>query len=1400
MRNSSRHIVSKINWDLTFDKKEKIQDLQSKFGAWSKVDMLAEMNELFNGICPIDQTWKIDELEIDLGDLNYEDLEDELPKRFRLALYEKLVEMTYRSVRGDRKIQILDANSSLLELLSKYLISGYLPWNETGIISINELFLGQYRNNQHNLIERIKQLGKSERVRRRIAWQFNEASVKILIKEIEPNNYTEIFDFTDEFSKLQEKDSIVQTSTNEFRKTLWFWVLNHLFEERGTLFNRLAFMESTIEQMAQHYNLSFASLLLEIEIAVEKISKIYTLKSDFVKALHLISKRQSKRQLIVAQNQADNEYYFERLRSWFLENETVNNEITSTNANELLIRLAKSNPTQLKALLKSLPTENARVKKQFDLLNSDTTQALTLLFAPSHGKELAILFNHLREFSIKKGLSFRNWNTLLVRFLTLISEESNPVAAFFAELVKENHHETKKLVKFCYSENIQSHGGTEELKRIQPELFRSFITTIHQLNYTYSATNHLEKLDWFVNLFQTKLDRFGLKDHFFTPTLQNTPTFESFLTNQPDFLVNVLEELVKSKNGLSQFLIYLNDEQLTQLAKLPQMRKDKNVINFAEVIDEVVEPLTYDVRRSISREYYRLFVPWRLKTPGNQSEMTWKKYVVVNLILFIERKHPNEAMFIATRLIRRADLEAPIAKWLMDFMEKRLGSIDLTTLVSELEVLAKAGIERTVLSKFVLKNKHITAKNKLLNLSSSDAAKIMNLLIPDLGNVYKKIALDPLKFAQIKSTHLIDMHHVDVVFWKLLMDHKKHRFKLEVFLKNMKESLLKLVQSKEIQKLNYSEITNEMEQKLKVQSKPEVGNKFSKELLFLLNTFDSSSDGTLIQKSIQATLEKSSDELIQILINTRLTSSNFAKIMQEVDLLVFSTQILTSRNPEKTEFLAVVEFLSVLVDRKGTNSINLKLHENAWNILFKIIQRQPGGLDSLKELVLAIARELSLQSGLKSSDILHIIRLKKTKLTPFLKTILIQLNPVFDAVDVPEKLNDNSTYLQEILTSELGVELIETCVFSNKLPVWFIPPELISPKQVLKLILEENPYEFQQYLQKTNRLEEVIEKLYQIVTRTSSKTWVKFLRTIGLNKEPLVVEIDSLFSFFEQISSDHLKQVKKEVLLQILFRKTIMAIKSGRWDRLSPKLLWQELIWDATARFGAKEQELIAELMGMNERLSVNLRMSLIQLVEQKKTSANSLIESNQTLVKKASNLKDDIIEKPALLTEGISINNAGLVLVNGYVKTLFDRLNLLEGNHFKNNEAVDHAVHYLQYVVNGLTHNEEHFLVLNKLICGLHPTHTVSDGLEISEANKTLIDGMIQAIINYWPAIGDCSINGFRGNWLIRDGILREENDRWNLIIEKRAYDILIQQAPFSFGIIKHPWMEKPIHVNWPY
>ena len=90
--------------------------------------------------------------------------------------------------------------------------------------------------------------------------------------------------------------------------------------------------------------------------------------------------------------------------------------------------------------------------------------------------------------------------------------------------------------------------------------------------------------------------------------------------------------------------------------------------------------------------------------------------------------------------------------------------------------------------------------------------------------------------------------------------------------------------------------------------------------------------------------------------------------------------------------------------------------------------------------------------------------------------------------------------------------------------------------------------------------------------------------------------------------------------------------------------------------------------------------------------------------------------------------------------------------------------------------------------------------GIEIGENDKNLIEELINAAISYWPEIGSCSIPGFRGNWLVRDGLLTEFEDRWELTVEKRPYDLLISHSPFSFSIIKYPWMPKPLHVNWPY
>ncbi len=167
---------------------------------------------------------------------------------------------------------------------------------------------------------------------------------------------------------------------------------------------------------------------------------------------------------------------------------------------------------------------------------------------------------------------------------------------------------------------------------------------------------------------------------------------------------------------------------------------------------------------------------------------------------------------------------------------------------------------------------------------------------------------------------------------------------------------------------------------------------------------------------------------------------------------------------------------------------------------------------------------------------------------------------------------------------------------------------------------------------------------------------------------------------------------------------------------------------------------------------------------------------------------------------EGLLIPNAGLVLLNAYFIMLFDRLGIVKEKQFITEEAQLDALIYLQFLATGETTAEEHHLLLNKVLCGISLETPVKEGLNISIEQKELMEGLLKSAIGHWSAIGRCSIDGFRGNWLVREGILREEEDRWVLNVERRAYDILILKSPFSFSIIKMPWMKKPLHVVWPY
>lgn len=171
---------------------------------------------------------------------------------------------------------------------------------------------------------------------------------------------------------------------------------------------------------------------------------------------------------------------------------------------------------------------------------------------------------------------------------------------------------------------------------------------------------------------------------------------------------------------------------------------------------------------------------------------------------------------------------------------------------------------------------------------------------------------------------------------------------------------------------------------------------------------------------------------------------------------------------------------------------------------------------------------------------------------------------------------------------------------------------------------------------------------------------------------------------------------------------------------------------------------------------------------------------------------------EPEELSDEIYIANAGLVLTAPYLPQLFGMFGLLAHPAFVDAAAAEHGVHLLQYLADKGTRTAEPLLVLNKILCGVAPETPVALEGNLSLHEMEVTDGMIDGIIQNWHALGATTPDSFRETFLQREGVLRMKEDGWHLLVEPRAYDLLLDQIPWSFSIIRYSWMPLAIHVDW--
>ncbi len=163
---------------------------------------------------------------------------------------------------------------------------------------------------------------------------------------------------------------------------------------------------------------------------------------------------------------------------------------------------------------------------------------------------------------------------------------------------------------------------------------------------------------------------------------------------------------------------------------------------------------------------------------------------------------------------------------------------------------------------------------------------------------------------------------------------------------------------------------------------------------------------------------------------------------------------------------------------------------------------------------------------------------------------------------------------------------------------------------------------------------------------------------------------------------------------------------------------------------------------------------------------------------------------------EGIYLGNAGLIILHPFLPQLFTALNISDDTELLQPQR---ALCLLHFLTTGQTTAPEYELILPKILCNVPLEIPVESDVALTDNEREEAVALLDAVIRHWEVLRNTSRDGLRGTFLLRHGkvSLRDDGD-WLLQVEAQSFDILLDHLPWSISMVKLPWMERMLWVEW--
>ncbi|MDD5754111.1 MAG: contractile injection system tape measure protein [Methylococcales bacterium] len=1313
------HSVARCFWDTALDEQSMSHRLQEHLSHWSKTELNSLLEQAFELYCPVGHIWRIDTLELNLGEIAFDELQTELPKRLKNCLHEELRRLLQNtSWQTDPAIpngfqsewqndtQILSQTGSFNDFIDYFLRHGTIPWWYNSKEGHTQILLQQLQDAPEQVADIIRRTGKAEAVRRRIAWQYLPAVIQKIIAALEPSHHEYIVAFADNLQDLQVKNQKLKSDRKVFERQSWFWILTHLLVERGSLFNTMAFVESTLMQMANSYQLDYHFLLQQLVAAAQSLEfKGSNPSPSFIQALlgvqqKGLSKSVPDLALMSNSDEAIELYSLNDFIDYFLRHGTIPWWYNSKEGHtQILLQQLQDASEQVANIIRRAGKTEAVRKRIAWQYQPTLIRKIIAVLEPSHHEYIVVFADNLQNLQAKTQqpksdsvlFEHQSWFWILTHLLVERGSLFNAIAFVESTLMQmansyqlDYHILLQQLVTVAQSVDVKGDKPQfiQALLDVQQKVLskNEAIEIINSNNLEYDV--YYQALTIYLSTGQVP----KVIGKHYLPAVELM--FSTLLYYQPQRLVSTLSS-VKIRADVNRFAL---TKRLLVLIQSADFSRVLNILNTQ------------------AASFATNLIAWILRWQSQHKLPSLSGFDVYYELHSV----------VLGMLIDGFESDFTVAKFMRVFLEKlNKCGINSQTLVAEITLClsadniqnSQAESEQQAMFQWLRRAKtksFSTTKNNVMQLGEDGAItqKIATLLAILRGETLGLKQLGLVK-SNLKSTLSSLFTAVEFPHTNLLLEQLQQQADRKVL-------ALALLEQNEV-----PEIQQWLDSLWSTDGRPA--------LSFLTEWQNAIAHSGLWQGSTKVLQQKLHDIFWLSLLDRAFTTR---RTLSQADIDSLLSEIVQ---------LSCAE-LHIKPVQLGQNKISD--HAPLWN-----------------------------------TALLHLAQTEN------------KTNTANQPISLTTGLSFEQDSQRRYLNHPLFSKLCEYLLLHGRTPLWIQTSIPLDLQQMLADLLHDNPKGLNEILKRIEHDSRALFRLYHLLDFKDLQI------AVSQTNPELKPLLSILVAVYQNLSKLHFSGVDANLLPTIIWQKTLHAWLNGDWQNLSAQHIFFELSTELMRRHALTSENIATEFKRNVQHFPKECRI----MRKDEQIWANQVPTTSKNNIKPPITPNKDLTARPTEQTMPIQISNAGLVILQGFIGTYFNRLGLIDNSEFCSTQAQRNAVHCLQYLASGLAATEEQHLVLNKLLCGLLVSDPIELGFDLTPKDKTIADSLIEAVINYWSAIGSSSIDGFRGNWLIRNGLLRQNEGRWDLVVEKRPYDLLLQSSPFSFQLIKLPWMTTPLYVTWP-